>query len=53
MQKQSFHNYPDSSQREPCLEFLIYLIVSYKVFLIEDGLSEFSLFFQNQLGMGR
>lgn len=52
MQKQSFCNYPDSSQREPCLEFLIYLSVSYKVSLIEDGLREFSLFFQNKSGLG-
>lgn len=47
MQKQNFHNYPESSQRELCLEFLIYLIVSNKDFFTEDGFSDISLFFQN------
>ena len=48
MQKQSFHNYPESSQREPCLEFLIHLIASNEIFLIKNDFSEFSLSFQNQ-----
>lgn len=51
MQKQSFHNYLESNQGEPCLEFLIYLIVSTKVFLTEDGWSKFILLFRNQHGL--